>query len=211
MTHRILKSTIASVPDFDVEVAAHAAAMKHWRAHMARVKEDEANGVTGIDKHAPYGRPMAHHAVAAAVNENDEADFDVVDDTLEPRKTALMDQVNQAEQSAIAAAAPRGKRRLFQMREADIRAADTERATELLRTSTSSGGFLGLFKSKAPAVDIDAMVAEQRPAEDTVHLKEQDTRRERIHAIERIAAQAYHDIEDLTLETIDAWTMPDFN
>ena len=67
---------------------------------------------------------------------------------------------------------------------------------------------------EADKADMTAAVAaalEQRPAEDTRHLAEQQERRDRIRAIEEIAAQAMHDIEDLTVDTIGSWKAPDFS
>ena len=59
--------------------------------------------------------------------------------------------------------------------------------------------------------DLAAAVEAARPIEDTIHLRDQDERRRRIDAIQRAAALAHHDIEDLTAATIGAWKMPDFN
>lgn len=217
MTHPILKSVINAIPDFAVRAAAHALEMRHWRAHSARVKTDAKNpDLPAIDRHVGYPAPSEHPIVMSAVNEADEVDFEVVDDgptpeqLLRARKNELLAAVSRTEHGAIDAVIPPGKRRMLDMRETDIRAADAERAT-LLRNSEQGGGLLGAFRRATSADDIGAMMAEQRPAEDTAHLDQQASRRERISAIERIAAQAHHDIEDLTAETIGAWVMPNFS
>jgi hypothetical protein len=212
---KIAKSQLP--PGFDVMVAAHAHEMKNWRAHMARVADDEKNGVTGIDRHVSYPQPEAHPMVAAAVNENDEPDYEIVDDgptpaqIFEAKKAALLNAVSQAEFAAIEAVVPMGKRRMFAYRETAILAADQQLAAAL---APAPPGLLQSLATKIglvdqEPVDIVSDVAAQRAPEDTQFLAEQEERRQKIAAIELAAAQAHHDIEDLTPETIDAWQMPD--
>lgn len=290
MTAKILKSKIAGIHDFPATVAAHAVEMRDWRAHMARVKEDETNGVVGIDKHMPHPRPSSHPIVESAVNENNEADFEIVDDgptpemVLSAKKTTLMIAVDQAEQRAIAATSPFGKRRLFNIRESKIRAADVEiiKATHLKNAEIAAGNAriadanasaadkaaeanrvgeeavkvateaeaarvakedaavsawraisdkVGLTKPErstpipipefapipipAPdplldSLDVAEAVNANRTEEDQNHLAFMKKSRVRLSAIELAAAQAHSDIEDLTLETIDAWKLPTF-
>jgi hypothetical protein len=45
MKQKIAASAIAGIKDFAAAAASHAAEMKAWRAHMARVKQDEKNAV----------------------------------------------------------------------------------------------------------------------------------------------------------------------
>lgn len=199
MTMKILKSAIAGIPDFPGAAAAHAVEMKHWRAHMQRVKDDEANGVTGIDKHMPHPRPNAHPIVESAVDENDELDFEIVDDGPTPeqilaaKKAVLLRAVGEAEQLAKQEIVPPGKARLLDLREFDIMAGQPR---------------VGMLKKVAVAVGLASM--ETFSPEDQKHLDEQADRRQRMAAVDRQAAQAMHDIENLTLETIDAWKMPTF-
>lgn len=58
--------------------------------------------------------------------------------------------------------------------------------------------------------DLDAYHASERPKEDTKFLADYRELQRKQAAIGRRAAQAQHDIEDLTVETIDAWTTPSF-
>lgn len=219
MTQQIMKSQITGFPDFAGAAAAHAVEMRDWRAHMERVRADEAAGITGIEKHHPLKRPIAHPLVEAAVNERDEADFEIGDDgptedqILAARKYELLLQVTRLEQEALAAVVPIGKRRLFNFRETDIRSADSELAQQL---HSGDGGILNAIASKVGLVrkmspdKVAAAVEEARPQEDTEHLEQQAARRARTEVIVRAAAQAMHDIEDLTTDTIGAWVAPDF-
>lgn len=229
MTHRILQSAIAGIVDFPAKAAAHAVEMKAWRAHMARVKDDEAAGVTGIDKHWPLKRPSSHPLVEAAVNENDEMDFDLVDDgptpeqVLRARKDALLRDVIHLEQAALAELAPFGKRRLLIQREGDILAAHRDRVRRNEEMAHAEHAQLvrehhdvGLIKSAASAIGLrkepvmPPIVAPVMPPDDAGYVAEQAELRRRSEAIARAAAQAQHDIEDLTAETVDAWRAPDF-
>lgn len=303
MTHKVLKSK--APPNLEFAVAAHAVEMRQWRDHMKRVADDRKNGVPVAQAHMAYPRPAAHPVVEAAVNEECEPDFDIVDDGPTPaqvfaaRKAELFVQVSIAEAAALAAVVPPGKRRLFVMRENDIRNADAGRAAALrsqneeswnaaharwseavtrrndaqVRNSEAFGRWvdararrtealekraaaersakeedgilakvgetLGFKKKKVPAaIEIPEVpeapevleipevpevptrmtdaalitgVEKQRPTDDSAHLQEQSDRRRRMIAIERAAARAHHDIEDLTPETIDAWVQPDFS
>jgi hypothetical protein len=213
MTFRIVKSQ--TFPGFEVAVAAHALEMRNWRAHMARVEVDEKNNVAPIDRHVAHPRPGAHPLVEAAVNEHDIADYEVVDDgptpaqILEAKKTDLYVAVSRAEQAAIDAIMPRRRHRLFVLREAAIRQADQAVIQELTKKRgmlASAAAAVGLTK----AVDLSVDVERRRPADDTKFIGEQVARQRKIDAIHRAAAQAHNDIEDLTLETIDAWKMPPF-
>jgi hypothetical protein len=56
----------------------------------------------------------------------------------------------------------------------------------------------------------DDFHAANRPAEDHAFLLEQKQRKERAEAVMRKAAQAHSDIEDLTIDTVDAFEIPTF-
>lgn len=217
MTYRISKIVLerCALGDFAARAATHAVAMKEWRAHMARVKEDEANGVTGIEKHMGHPRPMEHELVEAAVNENDEMDYEIVDDgptpdqVLRGRKDDLLAEVARAEHAALETIAPAGKRRLLNIRHDDIRTADRGRALKILQNRSKlskAATAVGLLDP----IDIDAEVAKMRPAEETELLEQISIREQRFAVVQRLAAQASHDIEDLTIDSINDWKMPDF-
>jgi hypothetical protein len=219
VTYRISKTVLdrQNLGDFAARAATFAVEMKNWRAHMARVKVDEEAGVTGIDKYMPHPRPREHELVEAAVNENDEMDYELVDDTPPPEmilrahKDQLLLAVSHAERDAIGAVIPPGRHRLFNLRENDIRQADSDRISRLVAKRR------GIVKSLTDAAGISDAGAElaaelkrSRPAQDTQHLEDQEQRRAKVDAIERAAAQAHNDIEDLTVDNIDGWKTPDF-
>ncbi|CCE07324.1 exported hypothetical protein [Bradyrhizobium sp. STM 3843] len=214
MKQKIPASAIAGIKNFHVAAAAHAAEMRSWRAHMARVEDDQKNDVPIERRHVAYPRPRAHPLIESVLDENDDLNFEVVDygpttaERLAARKAELMSEVSLAESRAIDAVVPPGKRRLFNLRETAIRTADNAKATELFEANS------GLLKKITGAVlttdQIAARVEAERAPEDTTLLKAQDERRERIAAIEMAAAQAHHDIEGLTAETIGSWKLPTF-
>lgn len=201
---------------FEADVAAHAFELKQWRDHMARVASDETGGVAGIARHWPLQRPTAHGLVEASVNEAGIAEYKIIEDgpapedILKEKKESLRHKIAFAEQVAIENIVPFGKRRLFNIRENDIRKSDSETLAKISaeRQSGIVAAVASMFKNKT--MDIDAAVAAARSPEDTQHLEEQHDRRRRIEAIERIAAHAQHDIEDLTLDTVDSWKPPAF-
>lgn len=207
MTARILKSQIG--PNFELQVAAYAHDLRNWRAHMARVEQDKQNpDLPDIERHMAHPRPLAPPAVEIAVNENGDADYQIVDDGPTPgqvlveKKRRLMQAVSIAEGLAIAGVCPLGKRRLFNIHETEILAADAEFAAGLQGS---------LWKRAIGAQsDITAEIEANRAPDDTAHLEDQRRRRAQTAAVERIAAQAHHDIEDLTSDTVDAWQMPAF-
>lgn len=217
---KIRKSFLLANPRFDVEVAEYAERVRQWRAHMKRVEEDRAKGdkVAPIDRHQPYDRPRAPDLVDSCVDENGNVSYELEDDSAEmlrQQKDRLIARVAELEAAAIGAIVPRGRRRLFSLREGEIAAADNERARLLVERRQKPGFLKRLAKSVAGGeeeqFDLAAAVAEQRPEEDSRHLAKQEERRARIAAIEKIAAQAMHDIEDLTAETIGSWKEPDFS
>jgi hypothetical protein len=214
MTTRIARSAIRDPDAFAVEVAAFAHEHRNWTAHMERVKHDEDRGVTGIERHAPYPRPLHHQLVMDAVNEHGQPDYEIFDDgpsasqVLQSKKTGLLAEVSCAEAAAIAALVPAGKRRLLNMRAQKIREDDRDRYAKA--AEARSGLLTKLMITSIDPADLAADVEAMRPAADTAFLKEQDEIKRKIDAIEQSAAQAMHDIEDLTIDTIDRWTMPEF-
>lgn len=214
MTVKILKSEADRIPDFAMRVATHAHNMKNWRAHMARVKADEGSELPPLQRHQAYDPPVDDKTVAGAVNENDEADYQIVDDgpsqdqILRMKKNHLLGAVHQAEVAAIEAIVPAGKRRYLNLIENDIRAGDAKRALELLTRKVGLGAKVGLGRAKTPQ-ELSVEVDKTRPPAHQKHLDEQQVRNSKISAISEQAAKAQHDIEDLTLDNIDAWQLPE--
>jgi hypothetical protein len=138
--------------------------------------------------------PSSHPIVAAAVDENDDANYEIIDDSqqlLAGRKLALMARVAHAQQEAVDKIAPRGKRHLYDLREAEIREAAKPR---------------GVAGKVAQAIGFGSQTSD----EDAQFLEDQKSRSGRIAIVGRISAQAMHDIEDLTADTVDSWTLPVF-
>jgi hypothetical protein len=214
MKQKIPASAVAGITNFAVVAASHAVETKAWRAHMARVTDDQRNDVPIERRHVAYPRPRAHPMVERAVDENDEVNFEVVDDgptaaeLLAARKAELLNAVSFAEAKAIDAIAPVGKRRLFNMRESTIRESDQLVAGALY--AKNSGFIKKLIGVVLDDKQIAAKIEAERPIEDTKHLQEQEERRARVAAIQLVAAKAHHDIEDLTAETISGWKLPTF-
>jgi hypothetical protein len=96
MTQKIPASAIAGITNFAVAAASHAVETKAWRAHMARVADDQRNDVPIERRHVAYPRPRAHPMIERAIDENDEVNFEVIDDgptaaeLLAARKTELL-------------------------------------------------------------------------------------------------------------------------
>lgn len=217
MTYRISKTVLerCDLGDFAARAAAHAVAMKDWRAHMALVKNDEDKDVPAIERHMPFPRPIEHELVEAAVNERDEMDYKVVDDgptpdqVLQEKKSQLLLAIAHAETAALETIVPAGKRRLLNMQHNDIRAADMERAAKIVEgrgKMAKAVTAVGLIS----APDLEAEVAKARPAEETEQLDRHAEREKKFAAIHRAAAQAAHDVEELTPDNIDSWKAPDF-
>jgi hypothetical protein len=213
MTATILKSEISAIHNFEVNVAQHAMFVREHVEHMARVAADIRNGIKGAAKHEPYPAPHAHPAVARAVDKDGNADYKIEDDGPTPaqilaaKKNELTMKLGSAERAASDAAWPIVKRRLDNFRASDIGAADNARAQEMVaKRGLIAKAILG---PKDPKTAFQEAV-ESRPLDDTEFLKSHAARHQKIMAIERIAAQAQCDIEDLTAETIGAWKMPDF-
>ncbi|CAN7372735.1 hypothetical protein LJR220_003322 [Bradyrhizobium sp. LjRoot220] len=220
MTYKISKTILdrQNLGDFAARAATFAVEMKRWREHMARVAKDEAGNVPVIDRHMPYPRPREHELVEAAVNENDEMAYELVDDGPKPeeilatKKQELAAVVFQMERAAAQAILPEGKRRLQGMRYNDIKGRDAVVAAEVV-------GEPSLLKNMAAAVglkkrltgdDIKNEIESRRPADDTSFLQDYEIRLKRIAAIERRTAEIHDAIEDLTLDNVDAYQIPDF-
>jgi hypothetical protein len=213
MTVKIPKSHIFD--GFEVAVAAFAKEMKDWRAQEKIATEhDSRKDIHPDEKYVHRKRPSASSLVQQAVNESDVADYEIVDDgptpeqILRSKKDLLFVQTSKAEQEAILAIAPYSKQRLMSFRESDIRKADKAFADTLQKPGliTKAASAIGIIN---PA-DVSAQIEKQRPPQDTQFLADQAMRRSKIEVIQRAAAQAHSDIEDLTLDNIDAWKMPEF-
>lgn len=216
MTFKVLKSQHDQIDDFATKAATHAVEMKEWRAHQARVKADEANpDVAPIDRHWPVQRPDPHPLVAAAVNEKDEMDYELVDDSPTPdqqlraKKNRLIDLVSAAEHAAVETIVPRGRARLFGIRESKIRARDAAAMSELLGAPSITKRLKKAVGLGVDMADLEAEVSRRRSPEDHIHLEDQERRRAAIEEIRSRSAIAHDAIEDLTADNVDSYKIPD--
>lgn len=216
MTYKIARSRAGA--GFELAVAHHAEHMRDWRKQESLVARDIANKVSIEDAHAPFPRPRSREEIEAAVNENDEPDFEIVEDgptpdqILQAKKYELLQKIAVAEQDAIAAASlPLGKRRAANLLESDILAADASRTAEIKPPGLTKKvlAAVGLVDMPAPE-DVAAAVRTARPDEHNDHIDAQEDRRRRVDGIIRQASAMMSDVEDLTLDTIEKWQMPTF-
>ncbi|MCP3444591.1 hypothetical protein [Bradyrhizobium sp. CCGUVB14] len=158
----------------------------------------------------PVRRPVAHPDVAAAVNNDGHVDFEVVNDdptaeqVLRGKKNELLGQIHRAELEAIdRALPPLGKRRHANLHESDIHAADNAVRQALADEAVAK-------KSELDASDVEKAVLARRPKHHTQHLADQESRRAKVDAIVRAAAQVMSDVEDLTADNIGSFKIPAF-
>lgn len=207
MPHKIKKSDADKWPNFALSVQAYVAELRTWTEHMARVAADEKNGVVGLEKHSPYPGPFADPIIMSAVNEHGDVDFEIEDDgpsaeeMLQEKKRDLFRKVTEAEVAAVSALIPPGKQRMMEIMERDVRAQDFTRRISLADKLKLKARFV-----KNP----ETVLAKLRHPEETDFLKDQEATRSKIDAVHRAAAQMLHNIEDLMLDNVDAWVMPDF-
>lgn len=209
MTHRVRKSVAQYLGDFPALVEKHATELSAWTAHMKRVEVDAANPKLRPDeKHAPYPRPTAPADVELSIGEGLAPDFEIEDDgptpdqILSAKKNALFNAVSAAEAAAIDAVTPLAKRRFLHIREAEIRRDDLARQADVLAKNANAGAL-------APE-KLAAAVKKLRCREDNDFVAQAQARQARIDAIIRAAAKMHHDIDDLTIDTVNSWTMPPF-
>ena len=203
MTHVVKKSVATVLGDFQGRVDKFASELSAWAAHMQRVATDAGNlKLKPEERHAPYPRPTAHPDVEMSVNENFQADFSIADDgptedeVLSAKKNELYSRVSAAEKEAIDAVEHPAKRRFFNIRRAEVAKADKKAAEAAVRS-----------KSNLDQDGLDKAIKKARKKEDADFIAQSDARQARIDEIIRAAAKMHHDIEDLTIDTIDSWKM----
>ena len=197
MTHQVKKSVADFIGDFPKKVDQFSSDLSAWAAHMQRVATDAGNlRLKDHERHAPYPRPTAHPDIEQSVAEDGRPDFEIVDDGPPPevrlamKKNELLAQVSMAEQAAIDNVVSPPKRRYFEIRRAEIN--HIERQAEADRVAGR--------KSAKPM-----------SKEDREFAAADESRRSKVDAIIRKAAKMHHDIDDLTLDNIDAWKMGDLS
>jgi hypothetical protein len=126
MTHRVKKSLAVRFGDFATRVQVYRSELEGHYAHMLRVEADKTNpNVKDEDRHQPYPAPQAHPEIDKAVRRDEKADgsvefvadFEIHDDSpsaaavTAARKREIIAEITRAENEAIDAVVPFGKRR----------------------------------------------------------------------------------------------------
>lgn len=165
---------------------------------------------------AIYPAPIHHLDIASAVNENGEPDFELIDDSPTPeevlvaKKNALSAQLAVAERIALESITPARKRRLFSILERDVKSADADRVNNLMKRLQSKSLASEEADTIREKITNPELLLADRPREHQQFMREQAARQTRCDEIARLAAQASSDIEDLTVENIDSYQIPDF-
>lgn len=224
MTHTIIKSALAPPPvsfdqakqAFGNSVDAYLHELQTWHDHDMQVKAQQPMRVQPqpadhgeaedpafafwkdfaawqAEKRArfePYPAPIAHPDIVAAVKTDIGADGNV---TYVPDFEIENDD-------------PTPEQLLAAKKEALLHAVSCAEAEAI--------GAVQLPPGKQRHADIreaDIRAKDNQAAADTQHLADQESRRAKVDGIFRKAAQVMSDIEDLTLETVDAFSLPDLN
>jgi hypothetical protein len=221
MPIKILKSILNSNPQIEVAAAAHAKELRDWRDRELRVVEDKKNNVPESEAYVSCVRPMANSLIEDMIDEDFNVNFEMVDDTpseaevLASKKTLLLHHIKMAEVAAEAALVPQGKRRMLDLRSKSIVEDDNARLTELIEKSQRS--FVGRVAEKIGVLDktdnadLLDQVIKSRSDEDARHMDFYEEVKASKEKIISLAAQAESDVEDLTIENVDAYTIPSFD
>lgn len=204
MTLKVPKSQVEGI-DFAAAVEEHVAALRAHEEHMAKVRAEEGKKPEEREYEA-YPAPTAHPLVDGAVRRVEgggfAADYVVEDDgpTAEERfarkRNDLLSAVTSAETKARAAVIAPGKVRLHAIKVADLAAKARERDRVKLLRRENPG---------------DAVAdAPQMTADDQRFAAEAEAIEKRLDAINRHGAMMHAEIDDLTAETVDGWTMKEF-
>ncbi|MCK1507555.1 hypothetical protein [Bradyrhizobium sp. 18] len=224
------------IVDFQSAVDAYSAELTHWLDREAKMAAQgplppkpewgevepenysralRAWEAKALEQIHPIPKPVAHPDIVAAVNGQGYVDFEVVNDdptdeeVLRGKKNELLSRIHRAELAAIdQALPPPGKRRLANLLETDIHAADNELRKTMLAEPIPQ--LDGSISNRSPA-SIEKSVALIRKKHHTQHLADQESRRAKVDVIVRAAAQAMSDVEDLTADNIEAFRIPSLN
>lgn len=208
MKTKVARSCLKAEPMLEHAIAAHAAEIRSWIAHEAKVKADEDKASDDPTKHVHWPRPSASPAVEACVDASGNASYEVIDDppevalaSLEAKKQKLNHAISLAEQAAISAIRPYGKHRADALREASIRSEDAKAMAER--------GFVAKFKDALSGADVDGALSKRRSKDDNDFLGKCKRWSERIFQVQEKAAQAHSEVEDLTAENVDDYEVPE--
>lgn len=193
---------------FASAIARYGKELAEWRDHMAKVEEDKKNKVPKEKAYQPFPPPTGDPEVMESVDANGKPNYKIINDddqALAAKKAALLASVSKATDAAFNAVYPLGKRPLADIREKDIAQSDGLRFQTIAEAHRGILSTVGIG-TKSPSDMMDE-VAKGRPAADTQFLQDQTSRRQKIEAIHRAAAQMMSDIEDLTISNVDAYVI----
>lgn len=226
---QIASSQATAIGDYQSKVAAFAVEMTVWQQHSAKVGREE-----GFEAYPP---PHAHKLIWQAIALADDGvswipHFVIKDDApdaevlLRGRKNALLAQVVAMEANQSVTIFPPGKRRLYELKEGAVIARDRERRktieeeeaaarqdamSRLSPEEASDAAKVAAILSSGKTPDQVAYeTINGRSKEDTDFMAGYTAIRDAMNAAMMHSAQVCSDIEDLTAETIEGWTIPAF-
>ena len=199
--------------NFSVSAHQHAKDLNDHKQHMGLV-DQQKNLPKEERTHQSYPAPMAPNLIDQAVQRREDgvfvADFQIVNDRpsteqlaakrLREKKVALITKVSEVEADLIKKVSGGYKHRAFQFRYGDIARADNGRASAIVAK-------LGKGVTHQ---EIKAQIEADRPADDTKFKVEHEARLLAAEGILRHAAELHSQIDDLTPQNVDAWTMAPF-
>jgi hypothetical protein len=184
MTHKVLASKIQG-RDFQKDVASYLHELTEWKRHETLVKSDDARIAKGekidpLQRRRSFPMPSAHPDVVASISADGKIDYEIVDDS--PSATEILRQKK-------------------------------DKLLSQVMNAEKEASYSLLHPAKRRLHEIRKREILMLEAPNSKAKKELDERQEidaRLQRIDRIAAQALHDIEDLTTKNIDKWLMPSF-
>ena len=183
-------------------------------AEFAKAQEKYEAAVAA--RPTPYPAPFAHPDIMSAVGPDGKPNYEIINDLPTPKdiliekKTRLFGQVSLAETEAIHNIVPPGKRRLFNIQVEEVRKTDAERSEEMVRKINSEESEKTREKMIAELNSPD-FHKKARSKQDKATMSAHDDRTKKIDAIILWAATLHAEIEDLTLDNIDTWTLTPYS
>jgi hypothetical protein len=185
--------------NFSLSVQQHALDLATHYTHMEEVVKqavlpDGYEGKTHQAYPTPHTSPLIDQAVRRDTNGKFIPDFQIINDRasteqlavrrLRKKKDALTTLVTEEETRCLETIIPARKRRFLQIQYADV----------MVKRTFGDGGILQDYRS----------------SEELAFCKDYENRASQFQVVIRHAAQLHSDIEDLTLQNVDSWTMTPF-
>lgn len=232
MPRTIKRSVIrrAGIEDFPLAVDTFVREHAAWEAHTAEVHAGRAEAYPAPSAHPLVAAAIRGESDSASGLTVLHPDFVIHEDEVElafqAKRQALFTAISERERAAIEAILPPGKRRLYGMRwsEATAAKANAEQRAALIEHHTTAKQEAETWlaadperaKSEAASISLGRLdratkfLTDNPPlsisAEDARFLVEHGARIEAARKVERWAAEQHAAIEDLTAETVMAWS-----